>query len=111
MANRKRDIQVKFMVTEEEKELINEKMKEVGTENKGAYLRQMAIEGHIVKKDYTDIKKLTQELGKIGVNINKIVKECNENKHVEKEDIQEILKKQAEIEKIIRSTIRKKMIS
>ena len=43
MANRKRNIQMKFYVTEEEKRLIDEKMAQLPTHRYGAYLRKMAI--------------------------------------------------------------------
>ncbi len=52
MANRKRNIQMKFWVTEEEKRLIDEKMKLLPTQRYGAYLRKMAIDGYII---YTDL--------------------------------------------------------
>ena len=38
MANRKRNIQMKFYVTEEEKRLIDEKMAQLPTRRYGAYL-------------------------------------------------------------------------
>ena len=47
MANRKRNIQMKFYVTEEEKRLIDEKMAQLPTRRYGAYLRKMAIDGYI----------------------------------------------------------------
>ena len=43
LANRKRNIQMKFYVTEEEKRLIDEKMAQLPTHRYGAYLRKMAI--------------------------------------------------------------------
>ena len=46
MANRKRNIQMKFYVTEEEKRLIDEKMAQLPTRRYGAYLRNMAIDGY-----------------------------------------------------------------
>ena len=46
MANRKRNIQMKFYVTEEEKRLIDEKMTQLPTQRYGAYLRKMAIDGY-----------------------------------------------------------------
>jgi len=45
MANRKRDIQMKFWVTEEEKTLIEEKMKLLPTQRYGVYLRKIAVDG------------------------------------------------------------------
>ena len=74
MNNRKRNVQIKFRVTEEERSLIEEKMKQVPTRNMEAYLRKMAIYGYIIQVDHSDIKKMTAELQKIGVNINQIAK-------------------------------------
>ena len=42
MENRKRNIQMKFYVTEEEKRLIAEKMKQLPIKQYGAYFRKMA---------------------------------------------------------------------
>ena len=56
MANRKRNIQVKFYVTPEEKELIEQKMAQLQTKRSGAYLRKMAIDGYIIYVDTRDIK-------------------------------------------------------
>ena len=74
MNNRKRNVQIKFRVTEEERSLIEEKMKQVPTRNMEAYLRKMAIDGYIIQVDHSDIKKMTAELQRIGVNINQIAK-------------------------------------
>ena len=49
MAERKRAIQLKFYVTEQERILIEEKMKLVPTRNMEAYLRKMAIDGYIIQ--------------------------------------------------------------
>ena len=58
MANRKRNIQMKFYVTEDEKRLIDEKMSQLPTRRYGAYLRKMAIDGYIIYTDTADIKHL-----------------------------------------------------
>ena len=54
MANRKRNIQMKFYVTEDEKRLIDEKMSQLPTRRYGAYLRKMAIDGYIIYTDTAD---------------------------------------------------------
>ncbi|MBO3757167.1 MobC family plasmid mobilization relaxosome protein [Streptococcus suis] len=90
MNNRKRNVQIKFRVTEEERSLIEEKMKQVPTSNMEAYLRKMAIDGYIIQIDHSDIKKMTAELQKIGVNINQIAKRANATGNVYQEDIEEI---------------------
>ena len=60
MAKRKRDIQLKFRVTPQEREMIETKMAQFGTTNMAAYLRKMAIDGYIIYTDTADIKAFTK---------------------------------------------------
>ena len=55
MANRKRQIPIIIMVNEREKALIEEKMRQLGTKNMGAYIRKMAIDGYVVRLDLSDM--------------------------------------------------------
>ena len=64
MDGRKRTVQIKFRVTEEERALIEQKMKLVPTRNMEAYLRKMAIDGYIIQIDHADIKAMTAEIQK-----------------------------------------------
>ena len=97
MANRKRNIQMKFYVTEEEKQLIEQKMQQLPTQRYGAYLRKMAIDGYIINMDTTDIKAFTAELGASGRNINQIAKRVHAGGSVYQADIQEIRERLNEI--------------
>ena len=90
MNGRKRKVQIKFYVTEEERALIEQKMKLVPTRNMEAYLRKMAIDGYIIQIDHSDIKAMTAEIQKIGVNINQIARRVNSTGSVYQEDIDEI---------------------
>ena len=90
MANRKRNIQMKFYVTEEEKRLIDEKMAQLPTRRYGAYLRKMAIDGYIIQLDTTDIKRMNAALSAIGRNINQIAKRVNAGGGTYKADMREI---------------------
>ena len=58
MAKRKRDIQLKFRVTPQEREMIETKMAQFGTTNMAAYLRKMAIDGYVVKLDLPELREL-----------------------------------------------------
>ena len=70
MANRKRNIQVKFYVTAEEKKLVEQKMAQLQTKRIGAYLRKMAIDGYIIYMDTRDIKEMNKLLSAIdGISI------------------------------------------
>lgn len=90
MNGRKRTVQIKFRVTEEERTLIEEKMKLIPTCNMAAYLRKMAIDGYIIQIDHTDIKAMTAEIQKIGVNINQIARRVNSTGSAYQADIDEI---------------------
>jgi len=90
MAERQRKIQIKFYVTESELDLIQVKMKMLGTENKGAYLRKMAVDGYIINVDYSAIKENTAQLQRIGNNVNQIVKRMNQTGSLYTADVAEI---------------------
>ncbi|MBC1371781.1 MobC family plasmid mobilization relaxosome protein [Listeria booriae] len=90
MANRNRNIDLKFRVTEEEKTFIEMKMKEAGITNREAYLRKMVIDGAIIVSNYDETKKLTLELNKIGTNINQIARVANTDNRISKADIKNI---------------------
>ena len=97
MAVRKRNIQIKFYVTEEEKQLIDKKLTQLPVKRIGAYLRKMAIDGYIIYTDTTDIKAFTAELSAIGRNINQIAKRLNAGSPAYQADIQEIRERLDEI--------------
>lgn len=107
MANRKRNIQLKIWVTEEERKLIEYKMSLVPTRQIGAYLRKMAIDGYIIYTDTTDIKAFTAELSAIGRNINQIAKKLNAGGPAYQSDIQEIRERQEQIWQLQRHILSK----
>ena len=77
MANRTRPITLRVPVNEQERELIAQKMKQIPTKNFAAYARKMLIDGYVIQIDHTDIKAMTAELQKIGVNVNQIARRAN----------------------------------
>lgn len=97
MSNRKRNIQMKFWVTEEEKRLIDEKMKLLPTQRYGAYLRKMAIDGYIIYTDTANIKEFTAKLSAIGKNINQIAKKLNAGGTPYQADMDEIRERMEQI--------------
>ena len=107
MANRKRNIQMKFYVTEDEKRLIDEKMSQLPTQRYGAYLRKMAIDGYIIYIDTTDIKEMNKILSAISRNINQIAKRLNAGGSAYAADIQEIRERQDEIWQLQRHILSK----
>ena len=107
MDGRKRTVQIKFRVTEAERDLILEKMKLVPTRNMAAYLRKIAIDGYIIQIDHADIKAMTAEIQKIGVNVNQIARRVNATGNAYQEDIEEIKGVLAEIWRLQRLSLLK----
>ena len=104
MSKRKRNVQILFCVTPEEKKLIRRKMIESKTKNMGAYLRKMAIDGYIVNTDTTPLKKQYEEMHKIGVNINQIEKKVNTTGDLYPEETKELKEMVKELWHILRSS-------
>lgn len=102
MKNRKRNIKIELYVTEYEKKLIYQKMKELPTTNFSSYARKMLIDGKIISiNSSSELKQLIYEINKIGVNINQLTKVANETKNVNKSMIQDIAIMQEELQKIV----------
>ena len=109
MVNRKRNIQLKIWLTEEERRLIDEKMKLLPTSQIGAYIRKMAIDGYVIHTDTTNIKAMNKELRAIGRNINQIAKRVNSTGDIYRGDITELRERLGEIwqlQRTILSTLR-----
>ena len=106
MADRTRPIRIEFCVTEQEKELIESKMAQLGTRNMGAYLRKMAIDGYIIKVDYTEQKKLAAAVSRAAANINHICRRINQTGHFYEDDIVELEAKQCEIWELFKQSQR-----
>ena len=56
---------------------LQKKMEEAGIENREAYLRKMALDGYIIRQDYTVLNKFIYELNRIGNTLNQIAKTAN----------------------------------
>ena len=103
MANRTRPNQILFFVSDEEKRIIKSKMAQLGTKNMGAYLRKMAIDGYIIKVDYTQQKKLAAAVSRAASNINQICRRINSKGHLYEDDVAELKERQKEIWQLLKS--------
>ena len=106
MKNRTRPVRVEFRVTEQECQLIRKKMEQLGTKNMGAYLRKMAIDGYIIKVDYTEQKKLAAAVSRVAGNINQICRRINQTGNFYQDDIVELKAKQCEIWELLKQSQR-----
>ena len=91
---RKRDVQLNFRVSPHELELIETKMAQMGSINREAYLRKMAIDGYVVKLDLPEIKELLSLMRRSSNNLNQLTKRVHETGRVYDVDMEDIAQKQ-----------------
>ena len=87
---RKRNKQLKIWISQEEQDMIHQKMAEFGTDNMGAFVRKMVIDGYIIKLDLPELKEIIRLLGSIANNVNQIARRVNAGGNVYKEDLEEV---------------------
>lgn len=85
-----REVQVKFRMTRQERELLEEKMVLAGTTNMGAYLRKMAIDGYVLRLDLPELREMISLLRRCSGNLNQIAKRVNESGRIYETDLEEI---------------------
>ena len=105
--NRTRPIQLKVRVNQQEKEIIQQKMQQLGTTNMGAYLRKMAIDGFVLKLDMAEMKEMLSQMRRISSNINQIAKRANETGRVYDADLEEIQNQQEQLWSAMREVLQK----
>lgn len=86
----RRSIPLQFYVSEEEKQLIQEKMELLGTDCLSAYLRKMAIDGQIIWIDLPELKELVSLLRYTSNNVNQLARRVNSGGRVYGNDLSEI---------------------
>lgn len=94
MANRKRDIQLKFRVTPQEREMIEQKMVQLGTKNMAAYLRKISIDGYVVRLELPELKEMVSLLRRSSNNLNQLTKRVHETGRVYDADLEDIVQNQ-----------------
>lgn len=105
MENRKRNVQIIVRVTEDERTLIEEKMRQIPTMNLSAYSRKMLIDGYIIVLDLQKVKAHTAQLQKIGGNLNQITKCINETGRIYDNDMDELKRLMNEVWKLERQLL------
>ena len=102
---RVRDRGIYIRVTDYEYELIMKRMKDSGKRTLREFIVDCAINGYIIKVDYTELNNLIYEINKIGVNINQIAHKVNSNNTVSRIDIDALKDKVDLIWQLLRSKL------
>lgn len=97
MANREREIQLKFRVTPEERELIEAKMAQLGTQNMAAYLRKMALDGYVVRLELPELREMVSLLRRSSNNLNQLTRKVHETGRIYDADLEDISQRQEQL--------------
>ena len=92
-----RTIPLYFKVSPQEKEIIDEKMAQLGIHNQRAYLRKMAVDGYAVQVDMSDFKALVSLLRICSNNLNQIAKRVNSTGNLYQEDVADLQERYREL--------------
>ena len=95
--NRKREVQVNFRVSPQELEMIEQKMAQLGTSNREAYLRKMALDGYVVKLELLELKELVSLMRYSSNNLNQLTRRVHETGRIYDADLEDISQRQEQL--------------
>ena len=91
---RKREVQLNFRVSPEELALIEQKMAQLGTTNREAYLRKMALDGYVVRLELSELKELDSLMRRSSNNLNQLTRRVHETGRIYDADLEDISRRQ-----------------
>ena len=91
---RKREMQLNFRVSPEELALIEQKMVQLGTTNREAYLRKMALDGYVVRLELPELKELVSLMRYSSNNLNQLARRAHETGRIYDADLEDITRRQ-----------------
>ena len=106
-ANRVRKVQLNFRVTDREKELIEGRMQELGTTNREAFLRKIAIDGMIVKLEVPELKEILSLMRYSSNNINQLAHRLNESGRIYEVDLAQVQAQHEQLWNMLNSLLEK----
>lgn len=91
---RKREVQLNFRVSPEELALIEQKMAQLGTKNREAYLRKMALDGYVVRLELPELKEMVSLMRYSSNNLNQLARRAHETGRIYDADLEDISRRQ-----------------
>ena len=101
MANKIRTVKHDFLLTEEENEMLQKKMKAYGITKKSSFFRAMILKGYMLKLDLPEIREMIRLLKNLTKNVNQIARRMNEHGSIYETEIDEIKEKQQELQDML----------
>ena len=94
---RKREVQLNFRVSPEELAMIEQKMAQLGTSNREAYLRKMALDGYVVRLELPELKELVSLMRYSSNNLNQLTRRVHETGRIYDADLEDISQRQDQL--------------
>jgi hypothetical protein len=86
-----------FKMSPQEWDWVEQRMAQTGITNKSAFIRKMAIDGHVINFDSTTINEIGRLLRITANNINQLAKRVNSGGNIYRNDIAEVNSQLTEI--------------
>lgn len=90
MSKRNRPILIQIYLSEDEKNILDEKVRLSRSRNYSSFIRHLIKYGFVYDVDYSYISEMNYQLGKIGNNINQIAHIANTNACISQNQINEV---------------------
>ena len=90
-------MQLNFRVSTDELALIEQKMAQLGTANREAYLRKMALDGYVIKLELPELKELVSLMHRSSNNLNQLTRKVHETGRVYDVDLEDISQRQEQL--------------
>lgn len=107
MANRSRTHRNEFHLNDDEQYILDEKFRLSKMKSKSAFLRKLVLYGFVYDVDYSHIREMNAQLGKIGSNLNQIAKRVNTTNTIYKKDMDDIKELMNQIWQLQKSMVSK----
>lgn len=94
---RKREIFIRFMVDEAERDLIYKRMEQSGIKSLRAFLLKMACDGRVIHVELDSVNEMIRLLSNATNNINQIARRANETGNIYADDLNDLRERYDEL--------------
>ena len=88
--NRKRKIRIVMHLTEEENDILSQRIQASNADNRESYLRKMALTGYILRVDMSEVRETMRLMANATSNINQVARRANETRSIYASDMIQI---------------------
>ena len=102
---RNRENKLYFYLSDEELKGLNDRVKELGIQNRSNYIRKMILDGYVVSLDTEPVRELISLLRHCGNNLNQYAKVANASGRIYASDIADLREEFDEIRAMMKKLV------